>query len=387
VKRITVAALLAALLLLIIPTVVSAAGVIVEDKTGDGIWTDDTWEVYIYPGESKATTVTLYNSSSISLGVEAVILPDTLDDGNLTFDLDKSSFTMPGLSHTNVTLTVEASGSTTPGTYTARLEIKSEESPPPLPPPPPTYTTVNTDFCGETGTFQIDSSGRILQSATMGCVDGPLTITIEENTIAFDSEGNPLSTLSMSLMEDFPPPPEDNNIIGIPFNLGPDGATFDPSLTFTWTYTLGDLPEGVAEEDLVLAYYNTDTGEWITLDCVVDTENMTITASVSHFTAFALLCPIPEPEVAKPTKPPYVPPVPPEEEDVEVVEEPELVEVIEPVVEEPVEEEEIEVVVLPDEKPLEGKPNWIPLALAAVGVIVIWLTILFIARKRRQHTE
>jgi len=221
----------------------------------------------------------------------------------------------------------------------------------------------------------------------MGCVDGPLTITIEENTIAFDSEGNPLSTLSMSLMEDFPPPPEDNNIIGIPFNLGPDGATFDPSLSFTWTYTPEDLPEGVAEEDLVLAYYNTDTGEWITLDCVVDTENMTITASVSHFTAFALLCPIPEPEVAKPTKPPYVPPVPPEEEDVEVVEEPELVEVIEPVVEEPVEEEEIEVVVLPDEKPPEGKPNWIPLALAAVGVIAIWLIILFIARKRRQHAE
>ncbi|GAJ09875.1 unnamed protein product, partial [marine sediment metagenome] len=49
------------------------------------------------------------------------------------------------------------------------------------------------------------------------------------------------------------------------------------------------LPEDVAEEDLVLAYYDEEADEWVGLDCVVDTENNTITASVAHFTTFAII--------------------------------------------------------------------------------------------------
>ncbi|GAI11022.1 unnamed protein product, partial [marine sediment metagenome] len=49
------------------------------------------------------------------------------------------------------------------------------------------------------------------------------------------------------------------------------------------------LPEGVAEEDLVIAYYDEEAGEWVELDCVVDTVNNIITASVAHFTTFAII--------------------------------------------------------------------------------------------------
>ncbi|GAI86393.1 unnamed protein product, partial [marine sediment metagenome] len=45
----------------------------------------------------------------------------------------------------------------------------------------------------------------------------------------------------------------------------------------------------MAEEDLVLAYYDEAAGEWLELDCVVDTENNIITASVPHFTTFAII--------------------------------------------------------------------------------------------------
>jgi len=133
-KKITIAVVLAVLLLLAMPVAVSAAaGVTVVDRTGDGEWIDDTWQVEIYPGETKATTLTLYNSSSSSLGVEVKVIPDSLDNGNLTFELDNSSFTMPGRSYADITLTVKASDSTTPGTYTAELEIKSEVAPTPPP--------------------------------------------------------------------------------------------------------------------------------------------------------------------------------------------------------------------------------------------------------------
>lgn len=130
-KRIAIAIILALCLLLIPTANVMAAGVAVVDKTEeDGDWTGDTWEVNIYPGETKSTTIKLYNSSSSSLRVEVSITPDLACSGNLTFE-HRSSFTMSGKSHADVTLTARASGSATPGNYTAKLEIKSKVPSPP----------------------------------------------------------------------------------------------------------------------------------------------------------------------------------------------------------------------------------------------------------------
>ncbi len=137
-KRIAIAIVLALALPLLLapPSAVSAAGVQVTGRTGDGEWTNNTWKVEIYPGESKATTISLYNSSSSSLDVEVNILPESLDNGNLIFELDKTDLVMPRKSHTDITLTVKANGSATPGTYTTELTIKSEIPPAPSPTPP-----------------------------------------------------------------------------------------------------------------------------------------------------------------------------------------------------------------------------------------------------------
>ena len=129
-KKVIAVILAVTLGLLLVPSVANAASGIVVGKSGDGIWTDNTWKVQIYPGETKSTTLSLYNSSSSTLGVEVNISP-TLDNGNLTFELDKSSFTMPGRSYADVTLSVMASGSGTPGIYTVGLSIRSEVPPAP----------------------------------------------------------------------------------------------------------------------------------------------------------------------------------------------------------------------------------------------------------------
>ena len=49
------------------------------------------------------------------------------------------------------------------------------------------------------------------------------------------------------------------------------------------------IPEGVVEADLVIAYYDVATGQWVSLPSAVDTENNTITSQVSHLTKFAIL--------------------------------------------------------------------------------------------------
>jgi len=48
----------------------------------------------------------------------------------------------------------------------------------------------------------------------------------------------------------------------------------------------------MAEEDLVVAYYNVATGQWVILPSTVDTTAHTITATVDHLTLFAAYAPV-----------------------------------------------------------------------------------------------
>ncbi len=149
--------------------------------------------------------------------------------------------------------------------------------------------TIDTNLFGEVADFRISDDGEILTTIEATSEDGMLTITLPAGTIALDKDGDPLDSVEASVDETPPDPPEEANVIGLAYDFGPDGATFDPAITLEYSYDPADIPEGVAEEDLVLAYYDEAAGEWVALDCVVDTENNTVTASVPHFTTFAII--------------------------------------------------------------------------------------------------
>ncbi len=153
-------------------------------------------------------------------------------------------------------------------------------------PPPP---TIETNLFGEVASFPISEEGEIQETIEATSEDEMLTLAIEEGTIALDIEGEPLETLESAIDETPPDPPEDAHVIGLAYDFGPDGATFEPALTFPWSYDPDVLPEGEAEEDLFIAYYDEDAGEWVELDGVVDTENNLITTSVPHFTTFTII--------------------------------------------------------------------------------------------------
>lgn len=299
--------------LLLAPMPVYAAGVGVVNTSGDGEWDGDTWSVTLYPNEVKSTTIELHNSSSSNLEVWVSILPDTLDNGNLVFELDNVNLVMDGKSKALVTLTVKASGSTTSGIYTTELEIKSEEAP------------IITPSGGGGG----EAPPRLVTSP-----DSTTELSIPLSTTIKDKDGRRIypSNIKITDNPNPPAPPSDTSIIGLTYNFEPSGATFDPPITLTFTYDPGQLPEGVNEGDLVVAFYDEATGEWINLVCVVDTETNTITALVSHFTAFAILVkvpvveeviPIPAPE-PKP-EPVITPPAPEPEPLPEPIPEPDVV--------------------------------------------------------------
>jgi len=151
------------------------------------------------------------------------------------------------------------------------------------------FDQVEASLFGETTEIDIDSDGVIQEAVEATSEDGKLTIIIEEGTVALDEVGEPLETLEVEADESPPAPPANTQVIGLAYDFGPDGATFDPPLTLTFEYEESEIPDDANEDDLVIAYWDEEAEEWVELDCTVDPVTNTITAEVSHFTVFAII--------------------------------------------------------------------------------------------------
>jgi hypothetical protein len=148
---------------------------------------------------------------------------------------------------------------------------------------------IQRDFFGVVKRYPISRGGKLRETIEATSADYMLTITIPEGTSVLSEDGKRLKNLVARVVEVLPPPLEVSHIIGLAYDFGPDGATFDPAITLTITYDPSLIPEGVAEENLVIAYYNEDSSQWIELDSVVNSEANTVSAKVSHFTIFAVI--------------------------------------------------------------------------------------------------
>ena len=162
----------------------------------------------------------------------------------------------------------------------------------------PSYYTLETSIFGIEEDFRISSTGKMLETIEVSSEDGMYTITIPKDTICLDKNGKRLKILTAVLDEDPPQPPENAYIIGLVYRFGPEGANFDPPITLTWKYDPKALPEGVTEENLTMAYYDQETGQWLTLKSVGAPENDIITALVEHLATFAIFGYITPPEQA-----------------------------------------------------------------------------------------
>jgi len=150
----------------------------------------------------------------------------------------------------------------------------------PPPPPPPGTTSLSG---------KVDPDGYFIVDVTASSEDELASVTIPKDTLGLDEWGYPLPRITIVEMEDPPDPPADNSVIGVVYEFGPEGATFDPPVTLTITYDPESLPEGVEEEDLSIAVWDEDAGVWVKLPSVVDTENKAVSAQIDGFSSFAIL--------------------------------------------------------------------------------------------------
>jgi len=135
----------------------------------------------------------------------------------------------------------------------------------------------------------IDRSGVVSGALELGSSDGGVKIEVPDGTVAVSGDGIPLSAMELRLVDEPAPLPSGHVLIGRACDLGPDGSTFDPPLSLTLQYEGMEIPAGVSEQDLVLAYLDDVTGVWVELESVVNTTAKTVTARVRHFTTFAVV--------------------------------------------------------------------------------------------------
>ena len=131
-----------------------------------------------------------------------------------------------------------------------------------------------------------------------------VSVEIDDDTVAVDADGDPFDEIEVDVRSPHDAP-SDSVLVGNAYDLGPDGAEFDPPVPLTITYESQDLPDGVDAGELVIAWLDEEADEWVELESSVDEDAREVVAEVSHFTEFCLMAPRPEEaEVAVPLSAP-----------------------------------------------------------------------------------
>jgi hypothetical protein len=129
--------------------------------------------------------------------------------------------------------------------------------------------------------------GEIVEYASP---DGVLRVAIPYGISALDAEGMPVTNIGFTIV-DHPPPTGSSEIVGYAYQIEPEGATFTPSVSMTWGYDASSIPDGVAPEQLTIAYYDESHDMWMALKSQLDLRMNTISAWIDHLSLFAVLAP------------------------------------------------------------------------------------------------
>ncbi len=157
--------------------------------------------------------------------------------------------------------------------------------------------------------------GGVAQPSTTASSDGKVSLSIPSSTVMRTATGQQIYNLSVTPVTNPPPVPQNTSIVGLTYDFEPSGTTFTPPITLTFKYSESDIPKGVDENSLTVAYYDEKAGKWIELESQVDISANIVTAKVAHFTTFVVIgnktqVALPVLPSPKPVPPPVVTPIP-----------------------------------------------------------------------------
>ena len=155
---------------------------------------------------------------------------------------------------------------------------------------------------GKTAKIYANDEGVITQATTLPSTDGLANISLGLGIVARNSNGKPLTSLSIRRIPagELPaaPPGEALSFAGIAYDLLPEGATFSPAIPLSFT-----IPQVQWGQEYVIQEYDTATGTWEALPSRYDPQTGIITGQVSHLCTFALFAKTTETETAATPEP------------------------------------------------------------------------------------
>jgi hypothetical protein len=161
----------------------------------------------------------------------------------------------------------------------------------------PTIYPVTTSGFASGASLRVDDTGYLQGAAQLKTVDGKVTLDLADRTRMLTAGNNALTSFSVSAVAS-PPAVLSGNALVLAYNFGPEGAKFNPGIKLTMKYDPAALPTGVAEKDLYIAYY--DGSQWQILTSTVDTTNKTVSATLTHFSQYALIGKVTPPAATTP---------------------------------------------------------------------------------------
>jgi len=135
----------------------------------------------------------------------------------------------------------------------------------------------------------VTSDGTFNAEVKPASSDGNVTLTIPSGTKGTVS-GAPLSRITIVKRAPTAPPSADTTAVSLTYDLGPDGAVFDPPVQMTFSFNPALLPPGADPNNVRVTFWN--GSQWVVLEGgTVDLVNNTITVAVPHFTEFQVQLP------------------------------------------------------------------------------------------------
>ena len=155
--------------------------------------------------------------------------------------------------------------------------------------PTTTTTTTPTDNGSSIDlTGKIDSAGVLQEDIVVTSDNGVAVLTITKGTKATDSSGNPLSSISIITIESPPMPESCYPYLGLAYNIGPNGATFDKPATLAFTYDPNLLDWTTMDEYNPVVSYYTPEEIWYSMEIDSDFQNYTHSTEIEILGIFAL---------------------------------------------------------------------------------------------------
>jgi hypothetical protein len=159
----------------------------------------------------------------------------------------------------------------------------------------------------------VSAGGVFTEEVTIKPEASSCVLNIKKDTIGLAADAGPITELWFIEIEKEPAALSETTVtVGLQYELGPEGITFNQPVILTLAYDPGDIPPIARGGRLAIAAWNSSTG-WTELSgCTFDLVNHTVSAPTAHFSRYTIIVQVPSPTPYYPEDTPPVEEKPPQ---------------------------------------------------------------------------